>query len=202
VDPVGRASAEQAGRALGTSSKWFGKIPRHHRARTEGRHWVDPRKPAGFAGRRPMLAHLSVAPILSTRKEFAPGGPVLFSENDAKAFVYEWFSLIDAGNVEALGDLLVEKGLDVDILGSRMDDSRAFRGFLLAQKDQQRWSAHVPLDLRVDMTNHTEPTVRFLLRFEGELANGALLQLSNLTTWQLRFERAGLRLQRYRMAIL
>lgn len=144
---------------------------------------------------------LPVTPVLANgNRNPSVDSPV--SENDAKAFVYEWFALIDAGDSEALGAMVAEKDLDVDILGTRVADAGTFREFLLAQKHQQRWSAHVPLDVRVDMANPTEPAVHFLLRFDGELTTGDRLQLANLTMWRLRFGNGRLRLRRYRLVLL
>lgn len=144
---------------------------------------------------------LPVTPVLANgNRNPSVDSPV--SENDAKAFVYEWFALIDAGDSDALSAMVAENHLDVDILGTRLADAGAFREFLLAQRHQQRWSAHVPLDVRVDMANPTEPAVHFLLRFDGELVTGDRLQLANLTTWRLRFENGRLRLRRYRLVLL
>jgi ketosteroid isomerase-like protein len=142
--------------------------------------------------------------LLPTRKEFptVASQPVLASENDVKAFVYDWFALIDAGDSASLGALVVDKDLDVDILGSKINDSQQFRSFLQSQETQQRWHTHVPLDLRVDMSTPATPTVRFLLHFDGVLANGTRMQLSNITTWGLKLDQGRLKLQSYRLAIL
>src|SRR5262249_7855770 len=67
------------------------------------------------AGTNPKIVAYKVTPVetpatgrLASGK-VPPSAAAPFSENDAKAFVYEWFALIDAGDSATLGTLVVEK---------------------------------------------------------------------------------------------
>jgi len=124
-----------------------------------------------------------------------------FSATDAKAFVHNWFALIDGGDADSLMDMTSDKEIDVNIMGNQVNNKEGLKGFLLAQKDSQTYSSHKPQNIVVEKDGD-EFNVKFVLHFEGEIKEMGLMHLSNITSWKLLIEDDKLKLKNYTLEIL
>lgn len=124
-----------------------------------------------------------------------------FSFTDAKAFVHTWFAHIDAGNAAELMNLTSNEPLNIDILGNKVTDKAAFKGFLEAQQGSQNYSTHTPTHVQVKQ-NEKGFEVTFVLHFEGDIKESGPLSLSNITNWTLIEEDGKLKLSDYTLSIL
>ncbi len=120
---------------------------------------------------------------------------------DAKAFVHEWFGLIDAGDADALMNLTSNSQLNIDILGNKVIDKPGLKGFLVAQKESQNYSVHSPSNIQVKKVD-SGFKVSFVLHFEGDIKEMGIMNLSNITTWTLIEEEGTLKLRDYSLSIL
>jgi hypothetical protein len=108
-----------------------------------------------------------------------------FLVNEAKAFVHEWFRLIDAGDADALMSMVGDGPLSINILGNSIDNAAALKAFLIMQRDIQSYSSHVPMAIQVARGENGSFQVTFLLHFEGAIGTQPPMFLSNCTRWTL-----------------
>lgn len=125
-----------------------------------------------------------------------------FTVNDAKSFVHQWFSLIDAGDADALMTMTSDKPLNIDILGNKVADKAALKGFLEAQKANQNSSVHTPTHINVQKNDAGGFNVSFVLNFAGDIKKMGAMHLSNITQWTLVAEDGKLKLRDYTLNIL
>jgi len=124
-----------------------------------------------------------------------------FSITDAKAFVHNWFTYIDAGDADTLMEITSSGELGINILGNEVKDAASLKAFLLAQKDSQTYAAHTPTHIEVTKDGDGF-AVSFVLNFEGDVRWVGPLKLSNVTSWKLVPEDGELKLRDYSLEIL
>lgn len=125
-----------------------------------------------------------------------------FTVSDAKAFVHQWFSLIDAGDADTLMTKVSDQPLNIDILGNKVTNKTEFKGFLEAQKASQNYSLHTPTHIKVQKNDAGGFNVSFVLNFAGEIKEIGEMHLSNVTNWTLVPEDGELKLRDYTLTIL
>ncbi|WP_075343038.1 hypothetical protein [Tenacibaculum agarivorans] len=124
-----------------------------------------------------------------------------FSYTDAKAFVHNWFALIDAGDAINLMELTSNEPLNVNILGNKIQSKEGLEAFLIAQKESQNYSVHSPTNIVVKKYKEGFK-VTFILNFEGDIKDIGKMTLSNITNWILITEDDRLKLSEYTLEIL
>lgn len=123
------------------------------------------------------------------------------SASDAKAFVYKWFSHADAKDSESMLNMTAEGTLDIDLLGTKIDNKKALEQYLSANSAAQTWAVHQPHNVSVIKTD-AGFSVRFFVHFEGNIDGVGDVVLSNVTNWLLVEENGQLKLKNYRLELL
>ncbi|MBL9009260.1 MAG: hypothetical protein JNJ46_33680 [Myxococcales bacterium] len=125
-----------------------------------------------------------------------------FLINEAKAFVHEWFKFIDLGDADALMSMVSEGPLNINILGTSIDNAAALKAFLIMQRDMQSYSSHQPMAVQVARGENGSFQVTFVLHFEGAIGTQPPMFLSNFTRWTLVPSDNGLKLAGYTLDLL
>lgn len=123
------------------------------------------------------------------------------SDNDAKAFVHQWFANTDARNVDAMIAMTSSEALNVNLLGTAIGSRDELKAYMEANSNAQSWAVHQPTNITV---THTDEgfAVRFVVHFEGNIEGIGNIGLSNVTNWLLVEEDDELRLRDYSLALL
>jgi hypothetical protein len=123
------------------------------------------------------------------------------SDNDAKAFVHQWFANTDARDVAAMVAMTSSGPLNVNLLGTEIGSRADLQGYMELNSAAQSWAVHQPTNITV---THTDEgfAVRFVVHFEGNIEGFGDLGLSNVTNWLLVEEDGELRLRDYSLALM